>query len=164
MIRDLDKIVLVVVHCADTADGDPAFDIRDVNQWHGAPPHGYNRDPRLVKDLGHGKLHHIAYQTFIPTSGEPQQGRLLEEVGAHCAGYNAVSVGICMAGKTAFTLPQWYTLRSEIVNLTIDLGRPLRIVGHNALDRRTPPKTCPGFDVDSWLRGGMAPLPAHLIS
>lgn len=161
MIRPLDKIVLVVIHCADTADGDPAFDIRDVDEWHGAAPHNFKRDPALVTN----GLYHVGYQTFIPTDGEPQQGRLLEEVGAHCKGYNAISVGICMSGKTAFTLAQWITLRSEIIILTDGLlGRPLRIVGHRVLDRRDPPKTCPGFDVDSWLRGGMAPLHAHLIS
>ena len=74
------KINEIIIHCADTPEGrdDKAADIR---RWHKAQ--GWN-------DIG--------YHYIIDLDGTIEPGRPVETAGAHCAGHNANSIGICYVG------------------------------------------------------------------
>lgn len=73
-------------------------------------------------------------------------GRDLCEVGAHCAGHNAHSVGICMIGTDQFTADQWDSL-AQLVNGLAQVYPIKKVLGHHDHD---PNKTCPCFDVEKW--------------
>ena len=74
------KINLIVIHCSDTyARMD--IGVNEIRQWH--LQRGFN-------DIG--------YHYVIRRDGAIEQGRPIEKPGAHAAGYNTNSIGICYAG------------------------------------------------------------------
>jgi hypothetical protein len=156
-LRPLSAIKRIVIHCADTPNGDPRYNATDIDRWHAE--NGWYRVP----GMGPHQPQHIGYHYVIEVDGNVAPGRTLEEVGAHCRGANADSIGICMVGQDAFTLAQWAHLRGLVEGTWIKAGKGLTVHGHRDLLRPgDKPKTCPGFDVQAWLAGGMAPLDGHV--
>lgn len=76
-MRRIDEII---IHCSDSPEGrnDKAEDIR---KWH--KQRGFN-------DIG--------YHYVIDLDGTVEQGRPIEQAGAHCTEHNAHSIGICYIG------------------------------------------------------------------
>tara|TARA_Y100001938_G_scaffold114805_1_gene157850 strand:+ start:87 stop:449 length:363 start_codon:yes stop_codon:yes gene_type:complete len=95
----------------------------------------------------------IGYHKVIKRNGEVQDGRDIRDSGAHAAGYNAKSVGVCMVGGMAednsaennFTPHQWIALIMEIKKLS-EMYPEAKIIGHNEISE----KECPSFDVQQW--------------
>jgi N-acetylmuramoyl-L-alanine amidase len=128
-------IDLIVLHCSATP---PSMDIgeAEIDQWH--RKRGYRR---------------IGYHYVIRRSGALQLGRPEHEIGAHVAGYNKASIGICLVGGVAehdkqtpesnFTPEQWATLRGLLDRLLATYP-DARVCGHNDLN---PRKACPAFSV-----------------
>lgn len=156
MLRDLASIDTVVIHCADTPNGAGRYTILDVDDWH--RERGFHRDPRQAR-LYQPRLQHVGYQTVIHVDGLAIQGRALDELGAHAEGYNARSIGLCLIGRDHFTLAQWEALRGEVES-HLRRFRKLEIIGHRNVN---PGKTCPGFDVRTWIQHGFEPLADHLF-
>jgi len=128
----------LIVHCAATR---PNTDIgaREIRQWH-------------VRDNG---WRDIGYHMVIRRSGALEPGRDLDDVGAHVAGHNSNSIGICLVGgvgadnkpESNFTPPQWATL--EIVLRMLSRIYPAaKVRGH----RDFAAKACPSFDVVAWAK------------
>lgn len=154
MHRALETIDTLIVHCADTPNGVGRWTIRDIDDWH--RERGFHRSAAFLRpDVA---LRHVGYHRVIHVDGSIGYGRELEEVGAHAAGNNHQSIGICLIGRDAYTPVQWTSLASETEMLLRQLGR-LVIIGHRDVE---PAKTCPGFEVREWVRGGFAPLPGHI--
>lgn len=183
----------IVMHCSATASG------RWLRGAAGAPGHvpaakvidemhaarGFLRSDPIAKTFNPG-LPHIGYHFVIDLGGDVQTGRGLREVGAHVAGFNARSVGICMVGgierDARFTAPQWAAagmlVRMLCKRLNLLPMLPLYpqhgggVCGHRDMspdankDGRITSvdwlKTCPGFDVGAWLSRGMQPLPEQI--
>lgn len=140
---------MVVVHCADTyARMDIGAD--DIDKWH----RGRGWDA-------------IGYNFVIRRSGVLEPGRdldgdgdVLEERGAHAAGFNSTSVGICLVGgkgddgssEANFTIGQMTTLRTLLNVLKVTLNDP-EILGH--CDLPGVLKKCPCFDVREWFETGV---------
>ena len=134
----------IVVHCADTY---ARMDIgaAEITDWH-------------LKRGWRG----IGYNYVIRRNGTLELGRdldgdgnVLEETGAHVAGHNKESIGICLIGGKAdsqepeanFTVSQMTTLRSLIS--TLKAVKPsLSVMGHR--DFPGVLKQCPCFDVARW--------------
>lgn len=76
-MRRIDEIIL---HCSATKEGQD-FDVTDIDAWH---------RKRGFKCVG--------YHYVITLDGRIQQGRPLEEIGAHVTGHNSHSIGICYIG------------------------------------------------------------------
>lgn len=147
----------IVVHCSATR---PSLDIgRDtIREWHIA---------KGWADIG--------YAAVIRRDGTIQFGRGFDEIGAHVAGFNSRSVGICLVGGLyedgseadddfpgLFTERQAYSL-ADVLQV-LKLAYPAsKICGHRDLSpdsnqdgkitRNEWLKTCPGFDVASWCVG-----------
>lgn len=172
-MRPIDTLV---IHCSATPNG-RWVTARDIDAWH--QKRGFRREPPARLQFN-PELMAIGYHHVIYTNGALATGRAHEEVGAHALHHNARSIGICMVGTDRFSAGQWHNLCELIRALTQPQGkRPARypnarIVGHRDLspDRNgngviEPQewlKTCPGFDVATWLAGGMALLPDHLLT
>ncbi|MBR0195134.1 MAG: N-acetylmuramoyl-L-alanine amidase [Paludibacteraceae bacterium] len=73
----------IIVHCSATFP-DQVVTIADITRWH--------------RQLGWKT---IGYHFLITLAGEIQEGRPIEEVGAHCTGHNANSIGVCYVGGVA---------------------------------------------------------------
>lgn len=145
-------ITHIVVHCSATRG---SLDIRaaDIDRWHRA--RGWAG---------------IGYHYVITRRGEVEAGRPEEQFGAHVAGFNRTTIGVCLVGgiledgKTAsanFTEAQMHALGSLI--LTLHAKYPgATILGHRDLspdkdgdgvvERHEWLKECPCFDVREWLR------------
>lgn len=170
-MRDIN---LIVIHCSASPNGASLFQpgktpVEVIDGWHKG--RGFKRayGARVKQNPN---LESIGYHFVIYTNGAVATGRALDEVGAHAQGNNAHSIGVCMIGTDHFTLPQWATLRGVIEGLA-KMFPAARIVGHRDLspdldgDGTVEPsewlKTCPGFDVSTWRKDGMAPLAANLL-
>ncbi|MEZ3140819.1 N-acetylmuramoyl-L-alanine amidase [Citrobacter braakii] len=168
-------IKLIVIHCAATKDGQRLATPRQnaaqrIDDWH--KNRNFNRLAVNVAKFN-PQLKHIGYHYVIDTDGTVETGRRVGETGAHAAGYNTGSVGVCMVGTDRFTPAQWDALRVVINNLRVKFPNA-RITGHRDLSPDlngdgiiTPnewTKTCPGFTVSQWLANGEKPAPEDIFS
>ena len=126
----------VIVHCAATK---PSMDVgvREIRQWH---------KERGFLDIG--------YHFVIRRNGTIEDGRDVNQVGAHTVGQNETSVGVCLVGgvdvklqpQANFTPQQMATLRKLLGDLKVLFPQAL-VKGH----RDFAAKACPSFDVKRWL-------------
>jgi hypothetical protein len=119
----------IILHHSDS-DVEAHDDIRIIRKWH--------VEERGWRDVG--------YHYFIRKDGTIQRGRSLDQIGAHCAGHNRASIGICLSGGDKFTVRQFCSLYDLLNNLYREFGK-IRTVGHNAYSD----KACPNFDVEDFL-------------
>ncbi|ACS80189.1 N-acetylmuramyl-L-alanine amidase, negative regulator of AmpC, AmpD [Maridesulfovibrio salexigens DSM 2638] len=132
------QVDMVVVHCSDSTWGDAAV----IDQWH---------KERKWKGIGyHGVILNglrTSHGEYDPTiDGLLESGRPLDEIGAHCKGYNSRSVGICMIGRDHFTESQHEALVRNLMDLLRHFKLdPDAVYGHYELDDH---KTCPNMDMD----------------
>ena len=148
------KIDEIIIHCSDSPEGrnDKAEDIR---RWH--KQRGFN-------DIG--------YHYIIDLDGTIEQGRPIEQAGAHCTGHNRNSIGICYIGgaywrdgvnakgkpikgkdgktvlmpKDTRTVAQYNALTKLLKELKEQYPNAT-IHGHGEF----ADKACPSFDVQQWL-------------
>jgi len=132
-VRPINRIIL---HCAATK---PSMDIgRDeIKKWH--------VDGNGWSDIG--------YHYVIRRNGKVETGRNLEIAGAHVAGHNSDSIGICMVGgindagapDCNFTRHQWKSLDGLVTGLMIKFPG-VTVTGH----REYANKACPTFSAGDW--------------
>lgn len=132
-MREINEII---IHCSATK---PSMDIgvEEIRDWH-VNGNGW-------QDVG--------YSHIIRRDGTLELGRPISIPGAHVAGRNAKSIGICLVGgidetgrpDCNYTEAQWRTLRTLVPKLVKDYGIPL-IAGH----RDYSDKACPVFSVKDW--------------
>jgi len=131
------EITQLVVHCSATPAGKP-FRAADIDRWH--------------RERG---FDCIGYHYVIPLDGSIEPGRDVEEVGAHVAGHNAHSIGVCLIGGTDAYGKPWATFNERqyaaLENLLLSLRAKFpkaEILGHR--DFPNVHKDCPCFDVKKW--------------
>lgn len=167
---------IIVVHCSDSPNertlvtrkpGPPPVVVRtpsqEIDAWH--KERGFQRDSYWRSRHEPG-LSSLGYHFVIGRNGALYNGRHPEEVGAHAAGWNSVSLGICLVGRDQFTEEQLETLKNTIKALgaTYDIpmqnavfgkaGNKHTVASRGVCGHRDLPgvaKTCPGFDVGEWL-------------
>lgn len=123
----------VVIHCADTP---ASMDIgaKQIRKWH--------VDENGWRDIG--------YHYVIRRDGTVELGRHLSEPGAHVAGHNQKTIGICLVGgkpDNNFTQSQFAALGALVVELRRQFPGA-EIKGHREYPGTG--KTCPQFDVGEW--------------
>lgn len=134
----------VVVHCAATRKGrDDHIDAAEIRRWH----------------VEENKWRDIGYHFVIKRDGTVEYGRNLNVAGAHVAGHNANTIGICLiggydkSGKTNLPIDKLYTkqqiksLKGVLQFLSVKVPG-VGIVGHR--DFPGVAKACPGFVVSSF--------------
>jgi len=133
----------LVVHCSATK---PSMDVgaADIDRWH--RKNGWRK---------------IGYHFVIKRDGTIEPGREPTEIGAHAAGYNSVSIGICLVGGVSekdvnkaennFTISQMETLHRLLSYLLATSFPKAKVLGHR--DLPGVKKACPSFDVQKWFYG-----------
>lgn len=130
----------IAIHAAATK---PGMDIgaKEIQEWH--------------RERGWSE---IGYHYVIRRDGYLERGgRMLYEQGAHVAGWNHCSVGICLVGgidnnglpQNNFTPNQYTTLEDLLIELRMFYPDAV-IQGHR--DFPDVRKACPCFDVKTWLQ------------
>lgn len=123
----------IVVHCSATRNK-PSIDWKSIDKMH----------------RQRGWLC-IGYHFVIKTDGTIQQGRRVDEIGAHVSGHNDDTIGICLIGgyngKKDFKGEQMEALRSLIAYLRSEYP-DADVLGHR--DFKGVNKECPCFDVREW--------------
>lgn len=131
------KINEIIVHCSATAEGRD-YTVVDIDRWH--------------KSRG---WQCIGYHYVIYRDGSVHTGRPVAQIGAHCTGHNANSIGVCYIGGCAADgktpkdtrTPQQ---REALRRLVADLQKQYpgaTVHGH----REFAAKACPSFDVKTEL-------------
>lgn len=126
------QIKEIIIHCSATPEG-RNWTIKDIERDHKAK--GYKK---------------VGYHYVICLDGTIEKGRAESEVGAHCKGHNAKSIGICYVGgldknrrpkdtRTEAQRASMKRLIKELQERYPDAG----IHGHNEFAN----KACPCFDV-----------------
>lgn len=147
-LRLLDLITEIVIHCSATRPewmaGKPSSEkVAEIRRWHMSPPNNWS-------DIG--------YHAVIDRDGTIVKGRAFNVVGAHVAGHNKHTLGVCLIGgfgsaaddrfSEHFTAEQDKALRKWIAETQLALGRQVMISGHNQYAN----KACPGFNAPNWYR------------
>lgn len=129
------KIRKIIIHCSATPEGRNVT-VDQIRSWH--------VQGNRWKDIG--------YHYVVHLDGSIHSGRPEGQTGAHCAGHNADSIGICYVGgmdadgrkpKDTRTPAQC----AAIDWLTADLLARYpgaKVYGHNQLN---PSKACPSYNV-----------------
>ncbi len=128
-MRKIDKIIL---HCTATPEGREVT-VADVTAWH--------------KERG---FRAIGYHYLVYLDGTVVRGRREEEIGAHCLGQNAGSIGVCYVGgldsrgkpKDTRTAAQRVALRNLVEGLQRRYPHAT-LHGHNEFAA----KACPCFKI-----------------
>lgn len=148
----------IIIHCAATRpgwfDGEPILEkVDEIRRWH-------TGSPNFWSDIG--------YHYVIDRDGSVARGRAEATVGAHVAGRNRGTIGICLIGghgsKPTDDFHQHFTVAQEraLVELIADIRTRAdirTISGHN----QYAAKACPGFRVPDWLPGAQAHFWANVV-
>jgi hypothetical protein len=134
----------IIIHCADTprswmAGRRTSEKVAEIRRWH--------VEERGWKDIG--------YHYVIDVDGTVAEGRPVAVAGAHVAGHNSHSIGICLIGGKGgaatdkfsdhFTPEQERALIQLVARLKSEYG-DLKLSGHN----QYAAKACPCFDVPTF--------------
>ena len=131
------EIKTIIVHCADTYP-DMDIGVDEIHEWHTSPPRNWS-------DIG--------YHWVIRRSGVLEHGRPEHIAGAHAAGHNKDSIGVCMVGGKSrkddgpednFTPEQRVMLRELIGMLRKRYGDSVEVIPHSAVNEH---KTCPNCNI-----------------
>jgi N-acetyl-anhydromuramyl-L-alanine amidase AmpD len=138
----------IVIHCSATTNGG-TVDRDTIDRWH--------------REKG---WRGIGYHYVIERDGRLAVGRPESMIGAHVAGENGSSIGICMTGTDRFSEAQWEALRDLCMDLAERYPKA-EFWGHRDFSPDKDGdgvielwewfKTCPGFDVSAWRLSGMDP-------
>ena len=141
------KINTIVIHCSATR---PAQDVgvEDIRAWH--------MKPKAQGGLG---ARDIGYHYVIRRGGAVERGRNEATAGAHVAGHNADTIGVCLVGGVSaadfrkaednFTAGQ----KAALLTLCRELAArypDAKFCGHR--DFPGVKKACPSFDARAWAR------------
>ena len=127
-MKDIEHII---IHCSASPDTRISVDAEEIHRWH----------------LGN-HWDGIGYHYVIKRNGEIEAGRPEYWNGSHAKGYNHNSLGVCLVGEKEFSDEQYTSLSILIRELK---GRHIlaEVIGHKDVNIH---KTCPNFDVKSWLK------------
>ncbi len=130
------KINKLIIHSTATPEGRHVT-VDDIRQWHLT---------RGFKDIG--------YHFVIYLDGSEHKGRPIEQIGAHCKGQNADSIGIAYVGGCDIDLMPKNTLNEAQIKQLVkhikqfkDIYPDAKVKGHNDFANTA----CPSFRVGEFL-------------
>jgi len=134
------RIDYIVIHCSATPEGRDVS-METIRGWH----------------TGKG-WSDIGYHYVIELNGAVRDGRPLERAGAHVAGWNAHSIGVCYVGgvdadmqpKDTRTNAQRLAM-TKLVQKLHERFPDAEILGHR--DFPNVAKACPSFPAKDWWAG-----------
>ena len=144
----------IIVHCSASSFGC----VREIRIWHiqrGFMDVGYHFV--ILNGQAGAKIHLEALD------GSIEIGRHLDEIGAHCVGHNADSIGVCAIGKDGVFIDKQM---DSLIDLLASLCGMYsltseNVIGHSETDSgKEQGKTCPDMIMDvirHTLQTGLSP-------
>lgn len=132
------QIKQIIIHCSCTPAG-RNIGATTIRGWH---------TQKGFSDIG--------YHYVIRLDGTIEEGRPIDQIGAHCQGHNRNSIGICYIGgtekdcktpKDTRTTQQREALEQLCKQLKAEYPNAT-IHGHSEFAN----KACPSFDVKQWIK------------
>lgn len=131
------QIKQIIIHCSATPEG-RNIGATTIRGWH---------KERGFSDIG--------YHYVIRLDGTIEEGRPIEQIGAHCQGHNRNSIGICYIGglsqdrqpKDTRNVAQYRTM-TQLLEQLHEQFPEATIHGHSEFAN----KACPCFNVNEYLR------------
>lgn len=136
-MRRIDKIIL---HCTATIEGKD-YRAKDIDRWHKA---------RGWKGIG--------YHYVIDLDGTVEKGRKDSEIGAHCSGQNAHSIGVVYVGGLATDGKSAKDTRTKeqkaaLITLVKKLLKQYNLTINNVYcHNQFANKACPSFSINTFKR------------
>jgi hypothetical protein len=131
------RIDALIVHCSDSPD-ERDIGRAEIEEWHRTRFAGVDIDGVRV---------HVGYHYIIRRDGTVEVGRPEKYVGAHVAGHNANSIGICWIGRSHIDPRQKEALLTLLYALMNKYAlTEKKVYGHKEFN---PGKTCPNLDMNS---------------
>ena len=127
-------VTLIIIHCS-AVRPNQLSSAKDITQWHKA--RGWRT---------------IGYHYVVRRDGTVENGRPIEQIGAHCVNHNKYSIGICYEGglnengciADTRTAEQKQAMKELILRLHQEYPSIKKIVGHR--DLPGVQKSCPCFN------------------
>ena len=144
----MSKIENLIIHHSASVFGDVGV----ITEWHkerGWRTIGYNMV--ILNGRRHSnKPYNLADDGLMEPGRDVNNDLYLQlgEVGAHAAGFNKDSLGICLIGHDKFTPNQFRSL-IHYVEYWRSLIPDIKIYGHYHFNKNKP--DCPGFNVDKFV-------------
>ena len=136
------EITNAIVHCS-ASDKKSQDSVEAITELHTSPPiRKFTWGEYLTSGKGFSAN---GYHYIITQDGKTHIGRSLERPGAHCYGFNQLSVGICLTGNLHFTKAQFDSLRILCMDLCQEFDFSLDNI--NPHSRFNSKKTCPNCDL-----------------
>lgn len=131
------KINAIILHCSATRQGRD-YKAKDIDRWHRAE--GYRC---------------IGYHYVIDLDGTVEAGRPVAQVGAHAAGHNVGSIGICYVGGCDSQMKPKDTRtpeqKSALLKLVKDLIKQYGLTAEQVhCHNEFACKACPSFSIQSF--------------
>lgn len=127
------KINKIIVHCSATPEGQDVK-TETIRDWH----------------VNGNHWNDIGYHYVIELDGSIHKGRDENIIGAHCAGHNIYSIGVCYVGGVAKDGKTPKDTRTETQKQSLlELLKSLKVKYPNATihgHREFAAKACPSFD------------------
>lgn len=136
-MRTINKIIL---HCTATIEGKD-YRAKDIDRWHKA---------RGWKGIG--------YHYVIDLDGTVEKGRKDSEIGAHCSGQNAHSIGVVYVGGLATDGKTAKDTRTKeqkaaLITLVKKLLKQYNLTINNVYcHNQFANKACPSFSINTFKR------------
>jgi N-acetylmuramoyl-L-alanine amidase len=125
-----------VIHVSDSPD-DRDIGFAEIDQWHKSRFSGVQ--------IPGGKRIYCGYHYVVRRNGTVEPGRPEWAIGAHVAGHNMNTIGVCWIGKLLPDPRQRASLIKLVQNLMLRYHlTPDKVLGHCELN---PGKTCPNIDM-----------------
>lgn len=142
------KVDTVFLHCSDSAYGESLI----IDQWH--KQRGWKTIGYHYIILNGRPFRDVRFIDFL--DGQVQPGHALNddpifaanEVGAHVAGRNSTSLGVCLIGTTSFTAAQLTSAREVCLSLLRKFELKIVNVKGHYEDPGSGGKTCPNIPMD----------------
>lgn len=115
----MNKPIAIISHHTGGTDADPLADSSRYTVEQCDRDHKAN--PRINLGYPSSLGYYVGYHFYIDLYGVITQTRALTDIGAHCFGMNASSIGVCFAGNFDLTLPTeaqmqaWYKLYGDLL-------------------------------------------------
>jgi N-acetyl-anhydromuramyl-L-alanine amidase AmpD len=137
----------IIVHCSSSVGGNAALIDEDHRKSRGFRAIGYHYVILNGRTTWAGRTY------AAELDGAVEAGRAPTDEGAHCPGFNARSLGVCLIGKRGtFTAQQMASARRLVRQLMVQYGISAEcVLGHSETPSgHASGKTCPDLDMNDF--------------
>lgn len=154
-------MVTIMLHCSDSSYGNAGL----ITKWHTFPKEKVVQKSKVYQGNGWNNIgyHYVILNGWLDGKhynkwfdGHIETGRPInddnivspDEIGAHVAGHNKGSIGICLIGKSGEFTAKQHKAALKLVFLLDNQFQEIDIKQHSDFDKKKP--YCAGLDLEAF--------------